>query len=206
MPGEQRYKVLKRIDAGGMAEVFLGEAESLQGFKKQVAIKRVLPHLAQNRKFMAMFLDEARLSLHLNHANVVQTFDIGVADNTYFIVMEYVDGCNLKVILDVAEQASLARSLLDTLEWLVELEEAEGHFETALGHQKRHTEVSESLFDEQRAQAIVEAVRDRTGVAGETRKPSREAAPPLFDLTALQRDANARFSWSARRTLRAAPH
>ena len=60
------------------------------------------------------------------------------------------------------------------------------------------------IFDEQRAQAIVEAVRDRTGVAGETRKPSREAAPPLFDLTALQRDANARFSWSARRTLGAA--
>ena len=60
------------------------------------------------------------------------------------------------------------------------------------------------IFDEQRAQAIVEAVRGRAGVAGETRKPSREAAPPLFDLTALQREANARFSWSARRTLGAA--
>jgi DNA topoisomerase-3 len=60
------------------------------------------------------------------------------------------------------------------------------------------------IFDEQRAQAIAEAVRGRAGVAGETRKPSREAAPPLFDLTALQRDANRRFSWSARRTLGAA--
>jgi serine/threonine-protein kinase len=100
---EQRYKVLKKLDSGGMAEVFLGSAESLQGFKKRVAIKRVLPHLAENRKFMAMFLDEARLSLHLNHANVVQTFDIGVADNTYFIVMEYVDGSNLKTVLEVAE-------------------------------------------------------------------------------------------------------
>lgn len=79
-----------------MAEVFVGEAESLQGFKKRVAIKRVLPHLVENRKFLAMFLDEARLSLRLNHANVVQVFDIGRSGNTYFIVMEYVDGTNLK--------------------------------------------------------------------------------------------------------------
>jgi len=60
------------------------------------------------------------------------------------------------------------------------------------------------IFAEERAQAIAAAVRGRTGVAEETRKPSREAAPPLFDLTALQRDANRRFGWSARRTLGAA--
>jgi DNA topoisomerase-3 len=60
------------------------------------------------------------------------------------------------------------------------------------------------IFDERRGQAVVAAVTGRAGVAGETRKPSREAAPPLFDLTALQRDANRRFSWSARRTLGAA--
>ncbi|MBW2263808.1 MAG: hypothetical protein JRG91_17740, partial [Deltaproteobacteria bacterium] len=57
-----------------MAEVFQAEVESIEGFKKQVAIKRVLPHLAQNRQFIEMFLDEARLSLKLSHANVVQTF------------------------------------------------------------------------------------------------------------------------------------
>lgn len=97
MPRE-KYRVLKKLDSGGMAEVYLAEAESLQGFKKKVAIKRVLPDLAQNRQFIAMFLDEARIGLHLNHANVVQVFDIGVADDTYFIVMEYVDGVNLKTI------------------------------------------------------------------------------------------------------------
>lgn len=83
-----------------MAEVFCADMESIEGFKKQVAIKRVLPHLSQNREFIAMFLDEARLSLKFNHANVVQTFDIGVADNTYFITMEYVDGINLKKVLE----------------------------------------------------------------------------------------------------------
>jgi DNA topoisomerase-3 len=60
------------------------------------------------------------------------------------------------------------------------------------------------LFDEERARAIVAKVLGRPGTAGETRKPSRESAPPLFDLTSLQREANRRFGWSARRTLSAA--
>jgi serine/threonine protein kinase len=100
MPNPPKYKIHKKLEAGGMAEVFFAELESMEGFKKRVAIKRVLPHLSQNREFIAMFLDEARLSLKFNHANVVQTFDIGVADNTYFITMEYVDGANLKKILE----------------------------------------------------------------------------------------------------------
>lgn len=83
-----------------MAEVFRGEALSHQGFKKQVAIKRVLPHLAQNKSFIDMFLDEARLGARLSHANIVSVFDIGAADNTYFIVMEFVDGCNLKAVIE----------------------------------------------------------------------------------------------------------
>ena len=97
---EQRYRVIDRLEAGGMAEVFRGEAASVQGFKKQVAIKRVLPHLAQNKNFIAMFLDEARLGARLNHANIVTVFDIGAADNTYFLVMEYVDGGNLKAVME----------------------------------------------------------------------------------------------------------
>ncbi len=97
---DSRYRITERIAAGGMAEVFKGVAESLQGFRKSVAIKRVLPELAKNKKFIAMFLDEARLSLHLQHANIVQVFDIGHADETYFIVMEFVEGVDLKAILE----------------------------------------------------------------------------------------------------------
>jgi serine/threonine-protein kinase len=107
MPENQKYRITERIDAGGMAEVFRGIAESLQGFKKSVAIKRILPHLCKNKKFISMFLDEARLSLHLQHANIVGVFDIGMSspDQTggggaYFIVMEYVDGLHLKGILE----------------------------------------------------------------------------------------------------------
>jgi DNA topoisomerase-3 len=60
------------------------------------------------------------------------------------------------------------------------------------------------IFEEERARAVVEAVQGQGGLASETRKPSRESAPPLFDLTSLQREANRRFSWSARRALNAA--
>jgi serine/threonine protein kinase len=97
---QQRYRVVEKLESGGMAEVFRAESEGLQGFKKQVAIKRVLPHLSEKKKFISMFLDEARLSAQLSHSNCVQVFDIGVGDNAFFIVMEYVDGANLKAIAE----------------------------------------------------------------------------------------------------------
>jgi serine/threonine-protein kinase len=99
-----RYTLTERVDQGGMAEVFRGVAQSIHGFKKSVAIKRILPSLTKNKKFVAMFLDEAKLSLFLQHANIVQVFDIGMADEAYFLVMEYVDGCNLKALLDRLKQ------------------------------------------------------------------------------------------------------
>jgi serine/threonine protein kinase len=101
---DQRYRIIDRLEAGGMAEVYRGEAVSLQGFKKQVAIKRVLPHLSQNKNFLAMFLDEARLGARLSHANIVTVLDIGAADNTFFIVMEFIDGGNLKSIMEAVRK------------------------------------------------------------------------------------------------------
>src|SRR6185369_12833801 len=100
MSEQQRYRVLKRLASGGMAEVFVAENAGIEGFKKQVAIKRVLPQLSKNEQFIAMFLDEARLSAHLSHSNVVSVFDIGVGDDAYFIVMEYVDGADLKAVVE----------------------------------------------------------------------------------------------------------
>jgi serine/threonine-protein kinase len=97
---DQRYHLIEKLEAGGMAEVFLAEAASVQGFKKRVAIKRVLPHLASHTNFIGMFLDEARLGARLSHANIVSVFDIGKSDNSYFIVMEFVDGTNLKKIME----------------------------------------------------------------------------------------------------------
>src|ERR671935_392469 len=101
---QQRYKVLEKVAAGGMAEVYRAESAGLEGFKKIVAIKRVLPHLAEKKQFIGMFLDEARTSAHLSHSNCVQVFDIGVGDNAYFIVMEYVDGADLKAVLETLKK------------------------------------------------------------------------------------------------------
>ena len=109
MSEQQRYRVLKRLASGGMAEVFVAESAGIEGFRKQVAIKRVLPQLSKKEQFIAMFLDEARLSAHLSHSNVVSVFDIGVGDGTYFIVMEYVDGADLKAVME--HQKKLGRPL-----------------------------------------------------------------------------------------------
>jgi eukaryotic-like serine/threonine-protein kinase len=97
---QTKYTVLDRLGGGGQAEVFRGLSESMEGYKKAVAIKRVLPHLTSNPQFVAMFLDEARLSLFLQNANVVQVFDVSKAeDGSYFLVMEFVDGCDLKALM-----------------------------------------------------------------------------------------------------------
>ncbi|MBC8132674.1 MAG: protein kinase [Deltaproteobacteria bacterium] len=112
---DSRYRITERVASGGMAEVFRGVAESLHGFRKNIAIKRILPALTQNKKFVAMFLDEARLSLSLQHANIVQVFDIGHSEDTYFIVMEYVDGVDLKALIEwrrrIGKRLPIAASL-----------------------------------------------------------------------------------------------
>ncbi|MCL2722897.1 MAG: serine/threonine protein kinase [Polyangiaceae bacterium] len=119
-----------------MAEVFRAESEGLQGFRKQVAIKRVLPHLSEKKKFISMFLDEARLSAQLSHSNCVQVFDIGVGDNAFFIVMEFVDGANLKSIAEslkkqgkdfpVASAAWIAQEISKGLTYAHELTDSNG--------------------------------------------------------------------------------
>ncbi len=102
----QRYKIVERIAAGGMAEVYRGESEGIEGFRKKVAIKRVLPKLSQNHEFIRMFLDEARLCAYLSHSKCVQVFDIGQAAGAHFIVMEFVDGADLQGVLEHLQRSS----------------------------------------------------------------------------------------------------
>jgi eukaryotic-like serine/threonine-protein kinase len=133
----QRYKVLERIAAGGMAEVFRAESAGLEGFKKLVAIKRVLPHLSEKKQFIGMFLDEARVCAHLSHSNCVQVFDIGVGDNTYFIVMEFVDGSDLKGVIEhrkkmnqtfpLEEACLICVRICEGLSYAHELVDSKGH-------------------------------------------------------------------------------
>jgi serine/threonine-protein kinase len=137
---DSRYRITDRIAAGGMAEVFKGVAESLQGFRKNVAIKRVLPALTKNDKFITMFLDEARLSLFLQHANIVQVFDIGHADDTYFIVMEFVDGVDLKALLEWRRRIGRRLTVGQTIYMIMEV--CKG---LAYAHELSHPETGERL-------------------------------------------------------------
>jgi tRNA A-37 threonylcarbamoyl transferase component Bud32 len=93
------YCMQRQIAQGGMAELFLAEYEREDGFRKIVAIKRILPNLAGNVEFIKMFTREARLAALLQHPNIVQIFDYGKIASTYFIAMEYIDGKNFKEIL-----------------------------------------------------------------------------------------------------------
>ena len=93
------YLLTRKIAQGGMAELYLADYLREDGFRKTVAVKKVLPHLAGNRDFIDMFIREARLAALLQHPNVVQIADFGKIQNAYFIAMEYVNGKNLAEIM-----------------------------------------------------------------------------------------------------------
>ncbi|HVO29145.1 MAG TPA: protein kinase, partial [bacterium] len=93
-----RYLLLERIAAGGMAEVFKAKSYGVAGFEKLLVIKKILPHLSQNERFVSMFIKEAKIAVNLNHKNVVQVFDLGKVADDYYIAMEYVHGKDLREI------------------------------------------------------------------------------------------------------------
>jgi serine/threonine protein kinase len=97
-----RYILLDRINVGGMAEVFRGKMQGVQGFERMVALKRILPNIAADPDFIEMFVDEAKLAVQLQHANIAQIFDLGTVEDTYYIAMEYVSGTDLRSMWDRA--------------------------------------------------------------------------------------------------------
>ena len=87
-----KYEVVKHLASGGMAEIYLARVATLPGLQKLVVLKRILPELASRDDIVQMFLDEAQIATLLDHPNVVQTFDAGVADGKPFLAMEYLHG------------------------------------------------------------------------------------------------------------------
>jgi serine/threonine protein kinase len=88
-----------------MAQIYLARQLGPEGFEKLLVVKRILPHLAENEDFISMFLDEARIAARLSHPNIVQIFDLGAQDDSYFIAMEYIHGEDVRRVSKQAEQA-----------------------------------------------------------------------------------------------------
>ena len=87
-----RYRLMRRLAVGGMAEIFQAKAYGAHGFEKTLVIKRILPQLAADKEFVRMFIGEAKVMVQLNHPKIVQVIDFGEVDDQYFIAMEYIEG------------------------------------------------------------------------------------------------------------------
>lgn len=93
------YCLVEQIAVGGMAEIHLAKTGGVAGFEKYVALKMIHPHMSNDDKFVQMLIDEAKISVQLQHPNIAHTFDLGRVGHTYYITMEYVDGADLYHVL-----------------------------------------------------------------------------------------------------------
>ncbi len=120
-----RYELTKLLAIGGMAEVYLARSRA-GGIQRNCVIKRILPRFSTNREFVSMFIDEARITIGLDHECIVRLFDFGQVDGAYYMALEYVDGVDLVDVLRAqkargaavppAAAAYIAREVLRGLE------------------------------------------------------------------------------------------
>jgi serine/threonine-protein kinase len=135
-----RYRILDEVASGGMATLFLAATDGAGGYEKTVALKRIHPHLAKDRRYLEMFLDEARLAARIVHPNVCGVIDFGESEGAHFLAMDFIAGVPLAELLrTVGRSATLradphwlpvvARILVDSAEGLHaahELRDADG--------------------------------------------------------------------------------
>lgn len=131
-----RYQLVERLAVGGMAELFKATVSGAEGFKKTVVIKRILPHLAADEHFNAMFIDEAKLTARLSHPKIAQTLELGRFDGQLYIAMEFVDGLDaLAVLRECAHRRTripaplsvyIAQEVLDALDFAHSQTDAQG--------------------------------------------------------------------------------
>lgn len=162
-----------------MAEIFEGRVIGAAGFSKRVAVKRLLPHLAENDEFVAMFLDEARIASQLTHPNVVQIYELGRVGQGYFIVMEFIDGIDLRSLMRRDESpmsiGAATAIIAETLLGLGYAHERLGDDGEPLGIVHRDVSPANILIALDRAGAGVVKITD-FGVAKARQKSSRTVA------------------------------
>src|SRR4051812_15351032 len=102
-----RYRIVRKITDGGMAEIFLGTQHGAEGFERPVVLKRILAPLVADPKFKNLMIDEAHVAMSLIHSNIVQVLDLGQAKGRYYLVMELVDGWDMNQILQRMDATGL---------------------------------------------------------------------------------------------------
>ena len=95
-----KYQLLERVSVGGMAEVFKAKSFGIEGFEKILAIKRILPTMAEDGDFIEMFIDEAKIAGQLNHANICPIYELGKVGDSHYIAMEFVWGKDLLQLMN----------------------------------------------------------------------------------------------------------
>jgi eukaryotic-like serine/threonine-protein kinase len=115
--GEQfgKYYLLEKLNQGGMAEVYLSRHIGAEGIGKFVAIKRILPQFSENTDFVEMFKEEAKIAVNLAHSNVVSIHEFGIEKSQFFLVMDYVEGRDLRRILNKMKKSGLSLSIEQVL-------------------------------------------------------------------------------------------
>jgi len=106
-----QYTLLEKIAAGGMAEVWKARMRGVEGFQKTVAIKKILGHMTDNSEFVGMFIDEAKLAAQLSHPNIVHIYDLGKIGRDYYIAMEFVDGKDLRSLMNAGRRKGVRMPL-----------------------------------------------------------------------------------------------
>ncbi len=93
------YRLIRRLGVGGMAEVYLAVAHGASGFEKKVAIKAPLPYVQEDARLLRLLIEEARIGAQLQHRNLVQVHDLGVAEGMYYVRMDFIDGADLRTLM-----------------------------------------------------------------------------------------------------------
>jgi serine/threonine protein kinase len=93
------YEIIRMLARGGMAELFLAQAVGPEGFAKLVVLKKILPKFAANKRFMELFLDEARLAATFDHPHIAHVYDMGTVGGDYFFTMEYIHGQDVRSLM-----------------------------------------------------------------------------------------------------------
>jgi serine/threonine protein kinase len=197
------YEPLIQLASGGMATLYIARHARAGGFERLVVIKRVHPHLLGNREFCDMFLDEARISSLIRHANVVPVIDVAEANGELFLVLEYVESLSLAQLLAAAKvQGQLlpppvaSRIMSDALAGLHAAHEALDMREASMGVVHRDVSPHNILVDTHGISSIIDfgiakaASRLSTTSTGQFKGKFRYMAPEQVKQQPLDRRAD----------------